>query len=102
MDLGMELTKIMCDTPEAFERECLKWAGKGVVRGRILYAYGLPVAERKERRGGQRIGAGRKHKEKSPRVTITIRVEVQTKQKLDELKGNLSYGKLIDRIAESL
>ena len=67
-----------------------------------LVTFGLPVAERKERRGGQRIGAGRKHEEKAPRVTITIRVEVQTKQKLDELKGNLSYGKLIDRIAESL
>lgn len=40
----MELKNVMCETPEQFHQECLKWAGKALVRGRKLIAYGEVVA----------------------------------------------------------
>lgn len=56
----MEFENVICETPEQFRQECLKWAGKGVVRGRKLIAYGVTVAELvTSQRGGFREGAGR-------------------------------------------
>lgn len=53
----MELKNVICETPEQFHAECEKWAGKGVVRGRKLIAYGETVAELANGgRGGWRNG----------------------------------------------
>lgn len=94
----MEFEKVICSTSEEFGRECLKWAGKSVIRGRKLYAYGETVAELRCPRGGHREGAGRKRDDGDCRVTLTVRVAPKTKERLDRLKGNLSYGKIIDKI----
>lgn len=56
----MEFCCVICETPEQFHAECEKWAGKGVVRGRKLIAYGSEVAVlAASHRGGFREGAGR-------------------------------------------
>lgn len=57
---------------------------------------------RKDHRGGRRDGAGRKRDDEVCRVSLTVRVTPQTKERLDNLKGELSYGKLIDRIVNNL
>lgn len=99
MDLNkMEFKKVICRTAEEFKQERLKWAGKGVIRGRTLYAYGEPVAELRCPRGGHRDGSGRKRDGEDLRVTLTVRVKPKTKERLDRLKGDLSYGKMIDKI----
>jgi len=80
----MELQKVICSTPEEFSKECQKWAGKGVVRGRKLIAYGIEVAELITTRGGKREGAGAKPRDGEARVNLCCRVSVSTKQWLDE------------------
>lgn len=52
----------------------------------------------KEHRGGRRDGAGRKRDGEDSRVSLTVRVAPKTKERLDQLKGDLSYGKIIDKI----
>ena len=58
---------------------------------------------KKDHRGGYRVGAGRKKAAAEEfRVSLTIRVLPKTRELLDKFKGDLSYGKLIDKIVESL
>lgn len=57
----------------------------------------------KDQRGGYRVGAGRKKTASEEfRASLTIRILPKTRERLDQLKGHLSYGKLIDKIVESL
>lgn len=73
----MELKNVICETPEQFHAECEKWAGKGVVRGRKLIAYGETVAELvTSQRGGFREGAGRKRIDAGIRHTWTIPADI--------------------------
>lgn len=55
--------------------------------------------EKKDHRGGYRVGAGRKKTAAEEfRVSLTIRVLPKTRERLDQLKGHLSYGKIIDQL----
>lgn len=54
---------------------------------------------KKDHRGGYRVGAGRKRTAPEEfRVSLTIRVLPKTRERLDLLKGHLSYGKIIDKL----
>lgn len=87
----MELKKIICETPEQFHAEVVKWQKKGaapITRGRRLIAYGETVAEFAPSKGGYRTGSGR------PRGTrekaVTIKLSQEAVDKLNSLTSNKS------------
>lgn len=51
--------------------------------------------------GGKREGAGRKAPE-GRRVTMSVRVLPETREKLERLSGERQIGKYIDHLVESL
>lgn len=54
----------------------------------------------KLQRGGARIGAGRKLSGKEKRVTLAVRVEPSTLQKIEAMaaKAGVSKGKIIEKL----
>lgn len=54
---------------------------------------------KKETRGGQRKGAGRKQIEKDKkRITLNARIMPDTMARIDKNRGNLSRGRYIDSL----
>lgn len=84
----MEINKVVCETPGQFRAECEKWAGKCVIRGRKLIAYGKEVAELVTPRGGYRQGAGRPRGDRTK--VVTIRLSQEAVDKLNSLTNNKS------------
>lgn len=60
------------------------------------------MTSKKGHRGGYRVGAGRKKTAAEElRTSLTIRVSPKTRERLDQMRGEMSYGKLIDQLCEA-
>lgn len=71
----MDLTKVICSTPQEFSEEVAKWQKRGaapVIRGRQLIAYGEVVAELATNRGGRRDGSGRPKGDRTNTILVKI------------------------------
>lgn len=74
----MDLTKVVCSTPQEFHEEVVKWQKKGaapIVRGRRLIAFGEVVAELATSRGGHREGAGRPKGNRTNTILVKVNDE---------------------------
>lgn len=93
----MELKKVICETPEQFHEECLKWVGKrSVIRGRQLFVMGEVVAELVSNRGGYRPGSGRKSEGRTK--SVTFRISEEAAKILDRCENKSAF---IDALIKS-